>query len=126
MFFGIRSRLILIFDCCHSGTMADLSYQYSNSREYRYSKYDHFSCDVITISGCNDTQTSADAWDSKNRDFFGALTSALLLIFDGANKNTTWKRVIDSAVRNIRKSGYEQIPQFCSTSQRLLREKIFT
>ena len=119
-------KIFMIFDCCHSATMADLCFHYSNGREYRYANYDRFKCDVVTISGCQDTQTSADAWISEKRDFFGALTASLLPIFDKANKNTTWKQVIDAAVWDVRKAGYAQIPQFCSTKQSLLRTKVLS
>src|SRR5665811_2205461 len=48
--------MIMIFDCCHSGTMADLMYQYSNNVESRYANYNKYKCNVITISGCQDNQ----------------------------------------------------------------------
>jgi len=116
--------IFMIFDCCHSATMADLSYHYSDRNEYRYANYDRFDCNVVTISGCQDTQTSSDAWIPEKRDFYGALTATLLPILDKANKNTNWKQIIDEAVRDVRKSGYTQIPQFCATNQSLLRSKV--
>lgn len=116
--------IFMIFDCCHSATMADLSYQYSNGTEYRYANYDHFQCNVVTISGCQDTQTSADAWISEKRDFYGALTATLGPILDRSNQNTTWKQVIDQAVFKIRRDGYTQVPQFGATKQSLLRTKV--
>ncbi len=117
-------KVIMIFDCCHSGSMADLSYQYSNSKEYRYAQYENFKCDVISISGCQDHDVSADAYNSEKRDFFGALTMNLIPIFERMNEKTTWKDVINETATNIKKGGYSQVPQFASTSQSLLRSKV--
>jgi hypothetical protein len=118
-----KTTVCMIFDCCHSGTMADLPFLYSKGKEYRYANYDKYKCDVVCISGCTDNSTSADAWiDGKGS--YGALTAMLLDVFDGADANTTWKQVIDKTVDKVKKAGYKQVPQFSSTRQDLLKSKI--
>lgn len=115
--------VVMIFDCCHSATMADLPFLYSKGKQYRYANYDKFKCDIICISGCLDTGTSADAWIS-GKGSYGALTATLLDQIDESNKYTTWKQVIDKTIVKIKKAGYSQLPQFSATHQALLNSKI--
>lgn len=118
-----KTTVCMIFDCCHSGTMADLPFLYSRGKEYRYANYDSYKCDVVAISGCTDSGTSADAWiDGKGS--YGALTAMLLDVFDESDANTTWKQVIDKTVVKVKKAGYKQVPQFSATRQDLINSKV--
>ena len=78
---------IMVFDCCHSGSMLDLKYTYNDTLQ------DWFKSDIIndtnekcghiiTLSGCCDEQTSSDApiyHDDDSLIYQGALTCSLLL-----------------------------------------------
>ena len=107
--------LFALFDCCHSGTILDLRYQYFDSENYDNStentKETETIGNVIMISGCMDNQTSADTYvESK---YQGALTWAFL---DTINKNPklSWKDLITTMRTTLKTSNYEQIPQLSS------------
>ena len=78
--FNPNTKLVIIVDSCHSGTMGDLKYKYL-SRDQRVIEHDNspLKGKVISISGCRDYQTSADAYNIQNRHkYTGAMTSCLL------------------------------------------------
>ena len=92
-------RLYIVLDACHSGTGCDLRYKYDDSSyltnkmaklpqkyittdwslqqtNYEFKRYNKTNGEVFCISGCQDTQTSADAYmDGQST---GALTYILL------------------------------------------------
>ena len=98
-----NTKLWIVIDACHSATMFDLeykleclsvqhsltnplrfndyvfsdwSYEYKISKDIKY-KNDHTNkINIVTISGCKDNQTSADAFI--NNEYQGALTKFLL------------------------------------------------
>jgi hypothetical protein len=67
--------LIVLMDCCHSGTIMDLPFIFKDNVYQVDSKAntDNF-CKTVLISGCKDEQTSADAFI--NNSYSGALTWA--------------------------------------------------
>jgi hypothetical protein len=104
--------LFVIFDCCHSGTLMDLKYNYLSGNEDLVinEKISETKSNVFLISGCFDAQTSADAYiDSK---FQGALTWSLLKTIN-ENTNLTWKDLLIN-MRTLLTSRYSQIPQLSS------------
>ena len=117
--------LFALFDCCHSGTILDLRYQYFDSENYDNStentKETETIGNVIMISGCMDNQTSADAYI--NSKYQGAMTWAFL---DTVNKNPnlTWKELITTMRSSLKTSKYEQIPQLSSGKKLDLTTKI--
>eukprot|EP00931_Biecheleriopsis_adriatica_P047450 TRINITY_DN27355_c0_g1_i1.p1 TRINITY_DN27355_c0_g1~~TRINITY_DN27355_c0_g1_i1.p1 ORF type:complete len:405 (-),score=82.34 TRINITY_DN27355_c0_g1_i1:41-1255(-) len=62
--FHPRCRVIIIYDCCHSGTMADLQNDCWQDRA------------AVSLSGCKDSQTSGDTGKG------GIFTHSLLLAVD--------------------------------------------
>ena len=117
--------LFALFDCCHSGTMLDLRYQYFDSENYDNStentKETETIGNVIMISGCRDNQTSEDAYI--NSIFQGAMSWAFL---DTVNKNPnlTWKELITTMRSSLKTSKYEQVPQLSSGKKLDLNTKI--
>merc|ERR1719486_1829600 len=86
---GVRLRVIL--DCCHSGTGMDLPYKFKlepDGKTASLKKKSSFrmpklsAADVVMISGCMDTQTSADigAGSAGNTKSAGAMTTAFKTI----------------------------------------------
>jgi hypothetical protein len=117
--------LFALFDCCHSGTILDLRYQYFDSENYDNStentKETETTGDVIMISGCRDKQTSADAYI--NSTFQGAMTWAFLESVN-KNPNLTWKDLITTMRSSLKTSKYEQTPQLSSGKKLDLNTKI--
>jgi len=104
--------LFVIFDCCHSGTLMDLKYNYlcENEDLSINEKMSETKSNVFLISGCFDEKTSADAYiDNK---FQGALTWSFLKTIN-ENNNLTWKDLLIN-MRNLLKPKYTQIPQLSS------------
>ena len=107
--------LISMFDCCFSGSVLDLKYQYLDSLDNNNLTLNTNETDtngnVIMISGCSDIQTSADALiNNKNQ---GALTWAFLETFN-SKKNITWKQLLQSMRELLQNSKFDQIPQLSS------------
>jgi hypothetical protein len=81
-------RLTIVCDCCHSGSCADLEFEWRwngeqrqfrprarvRSRDFRRATRKHCDADIVMISGCKDEQTSADVNDTA--DFQSDLAGA--------------------------------------------------
>jgi hypothetical protein len=104
--------LFALFDSCYSGSVLDLKHQYMDSLNYdKYienSKQSKTNGNVIMISGCNDRQTSADAFINGNAS--GAMTWSFLDSFKN-NKNLTFRTLVKTMRDALKNNGYEQIPQ---------------
>lgn len=116
--FNPNTRVVCIFDCCHSATIGDIRFCWESSTK---TSTENARCSVkakvITISGCRDDQTSADAFnvlsDSK---FSGALTSCLLMALkaDPELRKDVFKLV--NAVRaQLIQRQFDQYPKLCSS-----------
>ena len=118
--------LFALFDCCHSGTILDLRYQYFDSENYNKpsvnSKVTETIGNVIMISGCRDKQTSADAYINSSSQ--GAMTWSFL---DTLNKkpNLSWKDLITSMRSSLKISKYDQIPQLSSGKKLDINSKFY-
>lgn len=122
-----KCSLRAIFDCCHSGTALDLKYTLHSSFKRKrgarqmvvFGGTQHRStpgaaCDVLMISGCMDSQTSADAQFQGNAS--GALTHTLLdILFK--NKRTAAAPVgtlLKELLKSLKRGGFSQKPQISS------------
>lgn len=111
------TKVVCIFDCCHSGTIGDLTYKYEvNGAHSIQNTKRKCKANIIMLSGCRDNQTSADAYNVNNKFMFsGAMTSCMLL----ALKNHPNKpKVLDivSDLRSFLKSKrFSQVPQLTSS-----------
>ena len=107
--------LFALFDCCHSGTILDLRYQYFDSENSdKASENINVSetvGNIIMISGCMDNQTSEEVcFNNKTQ---GAMTWAFLDTIN-KNPNLTWKDLITTMRSSLKSSKYQQIPQLSS------------
>lgn len=127
-------RLTCIFDCCHSGTVLDLRYNYRIRRQNKETLYEiredknyaKTKAHVILFSGCMDKQTSADAWEERQAQ--GAMTYCWLKTYrreKAKNRKITYKRLFDGLVHFIARKGYQQIPQMSSGSSLVNLNKEF-
>lgn len=117
------AQLFCLFDCCHSGTVLDLKYNYqvkTNEASTTYKinsdrKYATTKSHVMTISGCQDKDVSSDAYI--NRKFQGAMTFSFLKSYEKLkleNKNVSYKSLMKNLLLICKQGGFEQIPQMCS------------
>jgi hypothetical protein len=118
-----KAKLRCFFDSCHSGSVLDLPFRYSSGDSLIAENNDVSDKDVLMISGCLDAQTSADA--NINGHFNGAMTwslfSALREISQMGKyaKTYRWKDLLFLMRHDLRKGGYDQVPQldFCNKAQ---------
>lgn len=108
--------LFALFDCCFSGTVLDLKYQYLDSLDNNTFTVDNNDTEtksnVIMISGCNDTQTSADA--HINQKYQGAMTWAFLNTLKNNTSNLSWKKLLIDMRDKLKESQFTQLPQLSS------------
>jgi hypothetical protein len=76
-YFPASTTVTCVFDCCHSGTVADLSYQYP-APDHQLKTPPPNQARITMISGCLDDQTAADAY--LGSEFSGAMTSTLIQV----------------------------------------------
>jgi metacaspase-1 len=127
-YFNPKTRVIAVFDCCHSGTIGDVMYSWEGPKNV---SVENILCDVssriITLSGCLDVQTAADAYDVLgDKKFIGAMTACLLLALQ-ENKEGTLSNVftlLELVRKKLVERGFEQKPKLCSTYN-LARDPIF-
>lgn len=102
--------LFMMFDCCHSGTICDLRYNYktcvNNYYEINFENYITY-CNAVMISGCKDDQTSADAYIGKK--YQGAMTAAFASVY---KPNKTYRQIVQEMIAYLKTNKYTQIPQF--------------
>jgi len=95
--------LFALFDSCFSGTVLDLKYNYEpNVINPRVAET---KSNVIMISGCMDSQTSADAF--LDRQWCGAMTNAFLTCVNSPSLNS----LIKNMRTYLKNKKFSQIPQ---------------
>ena len=128
--FNPKTRIICIFDCCHSGTICDLPHLYTcepsgpGSSQVQLKRMDvpafRETCPphIIAISGCRDSQVSMDAFNMQgHHTYSGAMTSTLLSVLrDGAGTNIPVSKVVESLCKRLCERGFKQLPAL-STSK---------
>lgn len=119
-----QTRVFLIFDCCHSGTMLDLPYNLRKGKGWRMDKDDTLletEGEVICVSGCLDNQTSSDAYLEGR--FQGALTySFLRALVKGCD---SLEDVFKDVIRTLRKEKFSQIPSISSGKNVNLKGRLY-
>lgn len=117
--------LFAIVDCCHSGTMLDLKYQYYDETKSNTIIDNATDAEtkgkVILISGCTDEQVSVDAYI--NNKFQGAMTWAFLNVTD-KTPNIAFKDLIVNMRNLLKKSEYTQKPMLSSGNVLNLNETL--
>ena len=107
-------KLFVLFDCCHSGTMLDLKYNYPIDTTLPSVMIDNGSTgdtksQVFYISGCKDEQTSVETYiNSKSQ---GAMTWAFLEAVK-QNPEMSWNNLVLTIRDNMKKYQFIQVPQF--------------
>lgn len=106
-----------LFDSCHSGTIFDLKFQYLDSSNYEnYTENDRVTeCNgnVLMISGCMDSQTSAEALI--NTIAQGAMTWSFIECIN-KTPNSSWRELLKSMRDILKTNSFTQIPQLSTDS----------
>ncbi|EPY23392.1 metacaspase [Strigomonas culicis] len=130
-------RLTAVFDCCHSGSMLDLPYEFvcsstittgNSNYHMKQIRKDNFSKgDVLMISGCKDTQTSADVGNTASMGngatgAGGAATQCLTYVLLNT-KDLSYKDTVVKTREMLAKKKFEQVPQLSASKPLNLNEK---
>ena len=108
-------NVFTFFDCCFSESILDLRYQYldtmKNRKTIMNSNYSELAGNLVCISGCQDNQTSADAYI--NGRFNGALTWAFIQSIKSIIR-PNWLDLLNNMKTLLNVNRYTQIPQMSS------------
>jgi len=116
--FNPKTKILFISDCCHSGSILDLTYTWN---EQKQSVVENKKCTIksptILISGCRDSQTSADAYNLlRDNQYIGALTASIIKVLQ-SNKKYIFDAFtfVDAIRKELKKGRFEQYPCLSST-----------
>ncbi|MEI8300222.1 MAG: caspase family protein [Chlamydiota bacterium] len=114
-------HLIVVTDCCHSGTILDLPYKWdadgTHSVEHVISQAELNALpNVIMLSGCKDSQTSADGGPiTILNEGSGALTGAFLKVLEKHAYRITYRDLLSEVNQYLKDNKFSQRPQLTST-----------
>jgi len=98
-----KTKVVGLFDSCHSGTVCDLSHTYSYrdnlTLDYKEDDVRRMRPKIVTISGCIDTQNSFSI-DNGTR-WVGALTQAFLKLVMKSGKSIKYPRIGRFLTKNV-------------------------
>jgi len=114
-----KCQTIVMLDSCHSGTGIDLQYSINYNAgvltKVANTSKSITNANIIMLSGCQDSQTSADAYDTVSKRGIGAFTQTLLETLRSYDHNVALLTLYTSLCVNLRRYGFTQIPVLSST-----------
>ena len=118
----IRGRAILIFDCCHSGSIANLPWTFTVNNENIITTNNNNNTmtnpNIYLISGCKDNQTSTDAFNKELSQEVGVFSNAFNECLRDSNHHIDIMTLYKNICKNIISNGYSQRPVLsCSTNE---------
>ena len=121
--FNPSTKVFFIIDACHSETMLDTKYRYIGGKKSVIENAKcKIMCNMVTLSGCQDTDTSSDAFNINNsKEYSGAMTSAFLYVLDKCDYKIKCWELLKNMRKFLRDRKFSQNPQICCTKQ-LTRE----
>jgi hypothetical protein len=116
-----KCQMVICLDSCYSGTGCDLQYSINYnggvlSKIAANNAKPIANPNIIMLSGCRDTQTSADAYDSISKRGVGAFTQTLLETLRANDHNISLLPLYSALCANLRAYGFTQIPVLSSTT----------
>jgi hypothetical protein len=110
-------RVILLFDCCHSGSVCDLQYGFqTNGKNFNLSKRLLSNPNIICFSGCKDSQTSADSYSYVESRSVGAFTAIFLYCLRLNHYNVDVFKLYLDLCNIMFTNGFQQTPQLSCSS----------
>jgi len=116
-----KCRTVILTDSCHSGTVFDLpySYEFQNNNIFSRTLNNNINIsnpNIFMFSGCKDTQTSADTYNSDTSQAVGAFTDAFIACLRNKQHNTNFISLYRDVCTYLINKGYDQKPMFSSSS----------
>lgn len=114
-------RVILLFDSCFSGSVCDLpwSFEFLMGNTFSRSLVDRVVLthpNMYMMSGCKDTQTSADVYVASNKAYAGAFTNAFLECLRACGHNTNILALYKAVCVYLVQQKAQQKPLFSSSN----------
>lgn len=116
------SKMFLLIDACHSGTVCNLSFQYDIKTMSTTKIEDNSACsaNVVKISGCQDKQVSYDYYNVSEKEYNGALTNSFIETFE---EQLDFKEHLLN-IHEYLKNRFSQIPNLTYSKKDLLISKL--
>lgn len=115
-------HLFSIVDACHSGTSLDLPFLYRIDTGIKLQRPSEELANIIKMSGCRDSQTSADAYI--NGKYQGAMTFSFLKCMEELDYSFTPQQLVQRCKHYLNTHGYPQIPTMTFSKQEFLNDII--
>ena len=119
----VNCRLFLLFDCCHSGSICDLTWsvQYVDNKliKTNINTNQHKNPNIYAISGSTDMQLSMEKYNEFLQKKVGALTNAFLMLLHNNKYNVAIEELFIEICRYLSYSGLEQKPILSCTSDEI-------
>jgi hypothetical protein len=117
---NVKCKMILIFDCCHSGSMCDLQWSFlytggSIMKSLNTNK-SITNPNIFCFSGCKDSQTGADAYSVEQAQNVGAFTDAFIQCLRDNQMNVDILKLYSDICVYIKSNGFTQTPLFSTSS----------
>jgi hypothetical protein len=122
----IKCTAILLFDCCHSGSIGKLPWINSMNENKDFIMIKNRNIDeegmpnpnIYFLTGCRDNQSSSDVYNRELADSVGVFSNTFNECLRDSRHNidiiTLFKNISDCLAKN----GYSQNPVFSSTSEK--------
>lgn len=121
-------KTLLVFDCCHSGSICDLPYRYdcvNNELKLNIENNHALNKHITMISGCRDEQSSLDHFSREENKFQGLLTVKLMNYVRENNYKTTFKNLVSNIHKLTDLGSISQNPNISASFQDFLNERVF-
>jgi hypothetical protein len=120
----IKCRIIMVFDCCHSGSICDMpwSFEYTDTNAEKYSRIQINNIvlenqNVYVLSSCRDNESSADS--SNNLDqAVGAFSNAFVECLRKSHHNINILELYVNICEFLIENGYTQNPLFSTSNMK--------
>jgi len=118
---GIKCPAMILSDSCHSGTVCDLPYsiEYLYGATFRFMRNNTAAITnpkIVMLSGCKDTQTSADFYDAQDGESEGAFTDAFLRALKQNNYNASLAKIYVDTSKWLANNRFSQKPILSSST----------
>jgi len=119
---NIKCRAILVFDCCHSGSICDMpwSFDYEDLIELKTVHTNTIIIEnpnIYVLSGCRDSETSADSSNFLDQSV-GAFSNALIESLRASFHNISVIELYKNICVFLSENGYSQNPLLSSSCEK--------
>ena len=123
-----KCKTLLVFDCCHSGSICDLPYRYdcvNNELKLNIENDRALDKDITMISGSRDEQCSLDYFSREENRYQGLLTVKLMNYVKEHSYSTTFKDLVSNIHKLTDLGVASQNPNVSSSFKDFLNERVF-